>query len=85
MAIGTHDLDTVQGPFRYVAQKPSEIKFVPLNKDRAYTAEEQMELYSVSHITVVGVVASHPTQSRVCCNVNYAVTGTGVFTPTVSQ
>lgn len=57
MAIGTHDLDTIQGPFRYVAEKPADIKFIPLNKDKAYTAEEQMELYSVRDFILL---FSHP-------------------------
>ena len=47
MAIGTHDLDTVQPPFRYEARNPKNIKFVPLNKDTAYTAEELMNVYEV--------------------------------------
>lgn len=32
VAIGTHDLDTVEGPFTYEALPPEEIKFKPLNK-----------------------------------------------------
>ena len=32
VAIGTHDLDTVEGPFTYDALPPEEIKFKPLNK-----------------------------------------------------
>jgi phenylalanyl-tRNA synthetase beta chain len=47
VAIGTHDLDTIQAPFRYEARKPSDIKFVPLNKDKEYTAEELMKVYEV--------------------------------------
>jgi phenylalanyl-tRNA synthetase beta chain len=35
VAIGTHDLDTLQGPFRYRALPPEEIKFVPLTEDDA--------------------------------------------------
>lgn len=51
VAIGTHDLDKIQGPFRYVAQPPSEIKFVPLNQVKEYTAVELMDLYSTdSHL-----------------------------------
>ncbi|KAJ8022005.1 Phenylalanine--tRNA ligase beta subunit [Holothuria leucospilota] len=46
VAIGTHDLDTIQGPFRYNAEPPNEIKFKPLNQTKEYTAAEQMELYS---------------------------------------
>lgn len=48
VAIGTHDLDTIEGPFVYDARPPSEIKFTPLNQDKEYTAVELMELYSVS-------------------------------------
>merc|ERR1711963_1203663 len=51
VAIGTHDLDKIQGPFRYVAQPPNEIKFVPLNQVKEYTATELMDLYSTdSHL-----------------------------------
>ena len=32
VAIGTHDLDTVEGPFTYEALPPEKIKFKPLNK-----------------------------------------------------
>ena len=48
VAIGTHDLDTVQGPFIYNAKPPSEIKFKALNQTKEYTAVELMELYQVS-------------------------------------
>ena len=48
MAIGTHDLDTIRGPFKYMAQPPSEIKFKPLNQVKEFTAVELMDLYSVS-------------------------------------
>jgi len=46
VAIGTHDLDTLKGPFSYEALKPQDIKFIPLNKDKAYDAAQLMELYS---------------------------------------
>uniref|UniRef100_A0AAF5PW73 Phenylalanine--tRNA ligase beta subunit n=1 Tax=Wuchereria bancrofti TaxID=6293 RepID=A0AAF5PW73_WUCBA len=46
VAIGTHDLDTVQGPFYYGAEKPADLKFKPLNRTKEYTAEEMMVLYS---------------------------------------
>lgn len=49
MAIGTHDLDTVEGPFSYEALPPSEIEFKPLNQTKTYTAVELMDLYAVSH------------------------------------
>lgn len=50
VAIGTHDLDTIQGPFTYDALPPSEIQFKALNQDKENTALELMELYSVSLI-----------------------------------
>jgi len=46
VAIGTHDLDTIQGPFSYEALKPQHIKFKPLNKDKEYDAGQLMDLYS---------------------------------------
>jgi len=30
--MGTHDLDTVEGPFTYEAHPPDQIKFKPLNQ-----------------------------------------------------
>ncbi|RPD67105.1 phenylalanyl-tRNA synthetase [Lentinus tigrinus ALCF2SS1-7] len=45
VAIGTHDLDTIQAPFRYEARPPKDIKFVPLSKSQEYTAEELMTVY----------------------------------------
>ena len=33
VAIGTHDLDTVEGPFVYDARSPADIEFVPLTPD----------------------------------------------------
>ncbi|RCN41161.1 phenylalanine--tRNA ligase, beta subunit [Ancylostoma caninum] len=51
VAIGTHDLDTISGPFRYTAELPSNIKFIPLNQTRQFTAEELMNFYSTdSHL-----------------------------------
>lgn len=48
VAIGTHDLDTIQGPFYYDAKSPEDIKFKSLNQTKEMTAVEMMELYSVS-------------------------------------
>lgn len=45
VAIGTHDLDTVKGPFTYEALPPHDIKFVPLNQAKEMTAAEMMEFY----------------------------------------
>ncbi|XP_011494992.1 PREDICTED: probable phenylalanine--tRNA ligase beta subunit isoform X2 [Ceratosolen solmsi marchali] len=46
VSIGTHDLDTIKGPFIYDAMLPKNIKFKPLNQDKEYTGEEIMDLYA---------------------------------------
>ncbi|CAK0774111.1 hypothetical protein CVIRNUC_004136 [Coccomyxa viridis] len=46
VAIGTHDLSTLQGPFTYEALPPSEISFVPLKQSRAFTAAELLQHYA---------------------------------------
>lgn len=45
VAIGTHDLGTVEGPFSYQARMPKDIKFVPLKQTKEFTAEELMTFY----------------------------------------
>uniref|UniRef100_A0A8C2EIZ4 Phenylalanine--tRNA ligase beta subunit n=1 Tax=Cyprinus carpio TaxID=7962 RepID=A0A8C2EIZ4_CYPCA len=51
VAIGTHDLDTISGPFTYTAKPPSDIRFKPLNQSKEYTATELMSLYKTdSHL-----------------------------------
>uniref|UniRef100_A0A8C3LP12 Phenylalanine--tRNA ligase beta subunit n=1 Tax=Chrysolophus pictus TaxID=9089 RepID=A0A8C3LP12_CHRPC len=51
VAIGTHDLDTIPGPFTFTAKAPSEIKFKPLNQSQEYTASQIMDLYRTdSHL-----------------------------------
>ncbi|KIJ70087.1 hypothetical protein HYDPIDRAFT_178449 [Hydnomerulius pinastri MD-312] len=45
VSIGTHDLDTIESPFRYEARDPESIKFVPLTKSESYTAKELMTVY----------------------------------------
>eukprot|EP00047_Mylnosiga_fluctuans_P004246 m.233425 g.233425 ORF g.233425 m.233425 type:complete len:608 (-) comp12514_c0_seq1:47-1870(-) len=48
VAIGTHDLDTIQGPFTYDAEPPADIKFKPLrapDMTKEYTAAELMVAY----------------------------------------
>jgi len=50
-SVGTHDLDTIKGPFKYMAKAPKDIKFVPLNQMKEYTSAELMDLYSTdSHL-----------------------------------
>ncbi|KAJ2889340.1 phenylalanine--tRNA ligase subunit beta, partial [Coemansia aciculifera] len=45
VSIGTHDLDTVQGPFTYEARKPEDIKFVPLNQTELMDGHRVIEFY----------------------------------------
>jgi phenylalanyl-tRNA synthetase beta chain len=45
VAIGTHDLDTLQGPFTYEALPPADINFVPLKQRKEFNAAELMEFY----------------------------------------
>ena len=45
VAIGTHDLDTIEGPFSYEALAPRDISFAPLNNQTVMNAEELMEHY----------------------------------------
>lgn len=51
-AIGTHDLDTVQGPFTYEALSPEDIKFAPLNQEKEMNGREVIEFYEKDrHLT----------------------------------
>jgi len=45
VAIGTHDLDTIRGPFTYEALPPKEINFAPLNQTEKMNADELMQFY----------------------------------------
>lgn len=47
MSIGTHDLDTIKGPFTYEALPPKDIRFVPLNQTKEMDGEELMTFYEV--------------------------------------
>lgn len=47
VSIGTHDLDTVEGPFTYEALPPKDISFVPLNQTKQMNGEELMAFYEV--------------------------------------
>nr|KAG5691848.1 hypothetical protein BaRGS_033452 [Batillaria attramentaria] len=53
VAIGTHDLDTIKGPFVYDAKPPADIRFQPLGQTKEFTAVELMELYSVREHTKI--------------------------------
>jgi phenylalanyl-tRNA synthetase beta chain len=46
VSMGTHDLDTIQGPCVYKALPPKEIKFAPLNQKKVMNGQELMEFYA---------------------------------------
>lgn len=48
VAIGTHDLDTIEGPFTYNALPPNEINFVPLSQTREFEAKALLDHYRTS-------------------------------------
>lgn len=45
VAIGTHDLSTIKGPFTFDALPPEQISFTPLNQTKQMTGAEQMTFY----------------------------------------
>ncbi|KAE9379050.1 phenylalanyl-tRNA synthetase [Stipitochalara longipes BDJ] len=45
VSIGTHDLDTLKGPFTYEALPPKDISFIPLNQTKKMNGEELMQFY----------------------------------------
>mmetsp|Transcript_23920 Transcript_23920/g.58032 ORF Transcript_23920/g.58032 Transcript_23920/m.58032 type:complete len:645 (-) Transcript_23920:176-2110(-) len=45
VAIGTHDLDSIKGPFRYEARAPTDIEFQSLFHDEKMTAEKLMKSF----------------------------------------
>ncbi|KAI1330357.1 phenylalanyl-tRNA synthetase [Xylariaceae sp. FL0255] len=45
VSIGTHDLDTIKGPFTYEALAPKDFSFIPLNQTKDMTGEEMMAFY----------------------------------------
>lgn len=51
VAIGTHDLDTIEGPFSYEALPPEKINFVPLNQTRVMNGVELMKFYEVDPLS----------------------------------
>lgn len=48
VSIGTHDLDTIKGPFTYEALPPKDIRFTPLSQTKEMNGEELMAFYDVS-------------------------------------
>jgi phenylalanyl-tRNA synthetase beta chain len=45
VSIGTHDLDTIKGPFTYEALPHKDIKFVPLNQTKELDGDQLMQFY----------------------------------------
>ncbi|KAK9321342.1 hypothetical protein V1517DRAFT_326775 [Lipomyces orientalis] len=45
VSMGTHDIDTIEGPFSYEALRPEEIRFAPLNQTKEMNGKELMEYY----------------------------------------
>jgi len=45
VAIGTHDLSTIEGPFSYEALPPEQIEFAPLNQTKVMNGKQMMEFY----------------------------------------
>lgn len=47
VAIGTHDLDAIEGPFRYACVRPTDIRFVPLTESgtREFNGKELLDFY----------------------------------------
>ncbi|EWZ35004.1 phenylalanyl-tRNA synthetase, beta subunit [Fusarium oxysporum f. sp. radicis-lycopersici 26381] len=45
VSIGTHDYDTIKGPFTYEALPPKDIKFIPLNQTKEMDSAELMNFY----------------------------------------
>jgi phenylalanyl-tRNA synthetase beta chain len=44
VSIGTHNLDSIDGPFKYAARDPASFKFVPLNNTEAVDGHGLMKL-----------------------------------------
>ena len=47
VAIGTHDLSKIKGPFTYEAPPPETIKFIPLNQTTEMNGKQLMDFYEV--------------------------------------
>jgi hypothetical protein len=59
VAIGTHDLDTLEGPFTYTALAPDSIRFRPLNQAREMTGPELFAHYAVCAASPLPLPLSH--------------------------
>lgn len=64
IAIGTHDLDTVEAPFTYDAKPQTDIKFQPLSEEKTFNVTELFEYYDNKpncHLTeYLAITRNHP-------------------------
>jgi len=58
VAIGTHDLDTIESPFTYEALTPESIEFAPLTVDTKMNGKQIMQHYKV-------YICQHQFRSRI--------------------
>uniref|UniRef100_A0A672I0H1 phenylalanine--tRNA ligase n=1 Tax=Salarias fasciatus TaxID=181472 RepID=A0A672I0H1_SALFA len=65
VAIGTHDLDTISGPFTYTAKPPGDICFQPLNQTKEYTATQLMIQNIASSIVLMIFMCVSGNHSRI--------------------
>jgi phenylalanyl-tRNA synthetase beta chain len=83
VAIGTHDLDTLKGPFTYEALPPKDIKFVPLNQTKEMDGVELMEFYENDkhlsrYLSIIRDSAVYPViydSNRVVCSLPPIING----------
>lgn len=50
VAIGTHDLDTISGPFEYHAKNPETITFHPLMEEKEFRADQLLHYYEFEKV-----------------------------------
>ena len=86
VAIGTHDLDTIQQPFTYEALPKKDIRFVPLSESKEYNGEELFHEYNTrqppSHLKpYLYITESSPVQpviydaQRIVCSLPPIING----------
>ncbi|KAI9795160.1 MAG: phenylalanine--tRNA ligase subunit beta [Peltula sp. TS41687] len=68
VSIGTHDLDTIKGPFTYEALPPEQINFVPLNQGRQMNGKELMQFYETRNV-FIEITATDKTKVEVVNNI----------------
>lgn len=75
VAVGTHDLDTLEGPFTYEALPPRDIQFRPLNQSTVMDGQQLMQHYETDlkirkYLSIIRESPVYPvihdSQRRVC-------------------